>query len=76
MTAPDTPSTPPASPLLALRPRRVESGLLIMVGVVVVVAYGLASFGTTEAIPANLGPFLLWMFGLGAGAHLATRRLD
>ena len=75
MTATDSPPTPPASPLLALKPRRVETGLLIMVGVVVPVAYGLASFGTAEAIPANLGPFLLWMFGLGAGAHLATRRL-
>lgn len=46
-----------------------------MVLLVVAVAYGLASFGTTEAIPANLGPFLLWMVGLGAVAHLATRRL-
>ena len=46
-----------------------------MVGVAVAVAYGLASFGTTEAIPANLGPFLLWMFGLGAVAHLANRHL-
>jgi peptidoglycan glycosyltransferase len=41
----------------------------------VAVAYGLASFGTSEAIPANLGPFLLWMFGLGFGAHLVNRRL-
>ena len=53
MTATDSPPTPPASPLLALKPRRVETGLLIMVGVVVAVAYGLASFGTTEAIPAK-----------------------
>lgn len=61
-------------PLFALRPRRVEAGLLVMVGLVVVMAYGLASFGTTEAIPANLGPFLLWMFGLGLLAHVAVRR--
>ncbi|MDG1366140.1 MAG: hypothetical protein P8P85_03700, partial [Acidimicrobiales bacterium] len=52
-----------SNPLLALRPRRVEAGLLVTVGVVVVVAYGLASFGTSEAIPADLGPFLLWMLG-------------
>ena len=63
-----------ANPLVALRPRRVEAGLLVMVGVVVVVAYGLASFGTTEAIPADLGPFLLWMFGLGLLVHVAVRR--
>ena len=46
-----------------------------MVGAAVAVAYALASFGTTEAIPATLGPFLLWMFGLGAFAHLANRHL-
>lgn len=62
------------NPLLALRPRRVEAGLLAMVGIVVAVAYGLASFGTTEAIPADLGPFLLWMFGLGLLVHVAVRR--
>jgi peptidoglycan glycosyltransferase len=73
MTATELPPTHSVSPLLALRPRRVEAGLLVMVGVAVGVAYGLASFGTTEAIPANLGPFLIWMFGLGAVAHLANR---
>jgi len=62
------------NPILATRPRRVEAGLLVMVLLVVVVAYGLASFGTTEAIPTNLGPFLFWMVGLGAVAHLVTRR--
>ncbi|MEM9204079.1 MAG: FtsW/RodA/SpoVE family cell cycle protein [Actinomycetota bacterium] len=74
MTATESPSASPSNPLLALKPRRVEAGVLVLVGVVVAVAYGLASFGTTEAIPANLGPFLLWMFGLGFGAHLANRR--
>ncbi len=63
-----------SNPLLALRPRRVEAGLLVMVGVVVVAAYGLASFGTSEAIPADLGPFLLWMLGLGLLVHVAVRR--
>ena len=73
MTATEAPPTHPVSPLLALKPRRVETGLLVMVGAAVAAAYALASFGTTEAIPANLGPFLLWMFGLGAVAHLANR---
>ena len=75
MTATESRPESPSNPLLALKPRRVEAGILVMVGVVVAVAYGLASFGTTEAIPANLGPFLLWMFGLGFGAHLVNRRL-
>jgi len=69
-----TSGEPPLSPLLALRPRRVEAGLLVLVGLVVVGAYGLASFGTIEAIPADLGPFLLWMLGLGLLAHVAIRR--
>ena len=54
--------------------RRVEAGLLAIVGAVVAAAYGLASFGTIEAIPPDLGPFLLWMFVLGVLAHLAIRR--
>ncbi len=75
MTATESRPESPSNPLLALKPRRVEAGILVLVGIVVAVAYGLASFGTTEAIPANLGPFLLWMFGLGVGAHLVNRRL-
>ena len=75
MTATESRPESPTNPLLALKPRRVEAGILVLVGIVVAVAYGLASFGTTETIPANLGPFLLWMFGLGAGAHLVNRRL-
>ncbi len=46
-----------------------------MVGVVIVVAYALASFGASASIPANLGPFLVWMLALLLIAHLATRRL-
>ncbi|MEM9467373.1 MAG: FtsW/RodA/SpoVE family cell cycle protein [Actinomycetota bacterium] len=75
MTATESRPESPSNPLLALKPRRVEAGILVLVGIVVAVAYGLASFGTTEAIPANLGPFLLWMFGLGFGAHIVNRRL-
>jgi len=59
----------------ALKPRRVEAGLVLMVGVVVVVAYALASFGASASIPANLGPFLVWMLVLLLIAHVATRRL-
>ena len=46
-----------------------------MVGVIVVVAYALASLGRSSAIPANLGPFLAWMLALLGLAHLANRRL-
>lgn len=46
-----------------------------MVGVIVVVAYALASLGRSSAIPANLGPFLVWMLALLGLAHLANRRL-
>lgn len=59
----------------ALRPRRVEAGILAMVAIVVVVAYVLASLGRTASIPANFGPFLGWMLALGFVAHLAVRRL-
>ena len=47
----------------------------MMVAVVVVGAYGLASMGRSSSIPANLGPFLAWMLGLLVLAHLANRRL-
>ncbi len=46
-----------------------------MVGVIVVAAYALASLGRSSAIPANLGPFLVWMLALLGLAHLANRRL-
>ncbi len=58
----------------ALKPRRVEVGLLVAVGLIVVIAYGLAILGTTDAIPVNPGPFLLWIFGLAFVAHIVTRR--
>ncbi len=58
-----------------MKPRRVEAGLVLMVGVIIVVAYALASFGASASIPANLGPFLVWMLALLLIAHLATRRL-
>ena len=74
MTAVDPRRERLGSPLLALRPRRVEAGILALVGVVIAVAYVLAGFGTTDANAVDLGPFLLWMFGLGLGAHVVNRR--
>ncbi len=57
-----------------VHPRRVEAGLLLMVGATVASAYGMASFGASETIPVDVGPFLFWMFGLGLVVHLAVRR--
>ena len=57
MTAVDPRRERLGSPLLALRPRRVEAGILALVGVVIAVAYVLAGFGTTDANAVDLGPF-------------------
>ncbi len=57
-----------------VHPRRVEAGLLLMVGATVAAAYGMASFGASETIPVDVGPFLFWMVGLGLVVHLAVRR--
>ena len=59
----------------ALRPRRVELGLVVLIAIVVLAAYGLASLGQSASVPGNLGPFLAWMLGLFFFAHLAVRRL-
>lgn len=57
-------------------PRRTtELALLLMVGVVVVSAYVLASLGRLAALPANIVPFLVVILVLLAGAHIATRSL-
>lgn len=73
MTAVDRRGSVP-SRLAALRPRRVEFGLILLIAVVVVAAYGLASLGRSSSVPANLGPFLAWMLGLFFFVHLAVRR--
>ena len=57
------------------RRRNAELGLLLMVAVVVVAAYVLASLGRLAEIPANIVPFLLVILGLLLVAHVATRRL-
>ena len=60
--------------IAALRPRRVELGLIALIAIVVVSAYGLASLGESASVPANIGPFLAWMLGLFFFVHLAVRR--
>jgi peptidoglycan glycosyltransferase len=58
----------------SLRPRRVELGLIALIAIVVVSAYGLASLGESASVPADIGPFLAWMLGLFFFVHLAVRR--
>jgi peptidoglycan glycosyltransferase len=66
---------PAARPeIAALRPRRVELGLIALIAIVVVSAYGLASLGESASVPADIGPFLAWMLGLFFFVHLAVRR--
>lgn len=60
--------------IAAIRPRRVELGLIALIAIVVVSAYGLASLGQSASVPANIGPFLAWMLGLFFFVHLAVRR--
>jgi len=61
--------------IAALRPRRVEAGLIGLVAGVIVIAYVLASLGTDASIPADFGPFLVQMLVLLVVSHLVTRRL-
>ncbi|MEQ8842721.1 MAG: FtsW/RodA/SpoVE family cell cycle protein [Acidimicrobiales bacterium] len=60
--------------IAAVRPRRVELGLIALIAIVVVSAYGLASLGESASVPADIGPFLAWMLGLFFFVHLAVRR--
>lgn len=46
----------------------------MLIALVVVSAYGLASLGQSASVPANIGPFLAWMLGLFFFVHLAVRR--
>ncbi len=57
-----------------LRPRRVELGLLVLVAVVIVGAYALASLGRGSTVPAGIGPFVAWVLGLAVVAHVTNRR--
>src|SRR5437588_11276663 len=55
--------------------RNAELGLMLLVALLTIGAYILASLGRTSSLPANLGPFLGIVLGLLVVAHLATRRL-
>ena len=55
--------------------RTTELGLIILAVIVVSAAYTLASLGTEASLPANVVPFLLVIFGLLIGAHIAVRKL-
>jgi len=56
-----------------VRRRRTELGLLLLASGIVLGAYVLASLGTTNRMPPDLGPFLGIVIGLGLLAHLANR---
>ncbi len=58
--------------IAAIHPRRVELGLIAMVGLVFV--FALASLSGTSTLPSTLGPFLAWMLVLLVVAHVVTRR--
>ena len=73
MTAAELPSPP--LPVTNLRPRRVELGLVVMVSIVVVAAYGLASLGRNAELPADIRPFLAGTLGLFFFIHFSVRRL-
>ena len=63
MTATDPSPATSTSPLLALHPRRVESGILVLVGVVVAVAYGLATWNQRALRTSDPS---CWMLGWGS----------
>jgi peptidoglycan glycosyltransferase len=59
---------------LAVRPRRrTELGLIVLVALITVSAYILASLGRTSEMPANVGPFLAIILGLMLVGHVALR---
>jgi cell division protein FtsW (lipid II flippase) len=55
--------------------RTTELGLIILVALIVVGAYVLASLGKTASLPVDLGPFLAVVLGLLLVGHLALRWL-
>ncbi len=55
--------------------RRTELGLLILVSIITVGAYVIASLGQTAKIPSDIGPFLGVILLLSLVAHIANRRL-
>ncbi len=55
--------------------RATELGLIVLVALIVVAAYTLASLGKTASLPVNLGPFLAVVLGLFVLGHVALRIL-
>jgi peptidoglycan glycosyltransferase len=55
--------------------RRTELGLIFLVVILTGGLYALAGLGKAGNLPANMGPFLVIIFGLLLIAHLAMRRL-
>ncbi len=55
--------------------RTTELGLLLIVTLITVCAYVLASLGKSATIPAQTLPFLIFVLGLTLAAHVANRRL-
>ena len=74
-TAPPGPRAPtPNIRAVATRRRTTELGLLVLVAIVVVSAYALASLGRNASLPADIVPFLGVILVLLLAAHLAVRR--
>ncbi len=55
--------------------RNGELVMLLLAGAVVAGAYVVATLGRTASVPANIGPFLVLVLVLFAGAHIAIRKL-
>jgi cell division protein FtsW (lipid II flippase) len=74
-TAPPNPRAPtPNIRAVATRRRTTELGLLVLVAIVVLSAYALASLGRNASLPADIVPFLGVILVLLLAAHLAVRR--
>jgi peptidoglycan glycosyltransferase len=74
-TAPPSPRVPtPNVRAVATRRRTTELGLLVLVAIVVLSAYALASLGRNASLPADIVPFLGVILVLLLAAHLAVRR--
>jgi peptidoglycan glycosyltransferase len=73
-TSPPTPRPRPARRVRRTARRRTELGLMLLVTMLIVAAYTLASFGKSASLPADIEPFLAVIIGLFAVAHIALRR--
>jgi peptidoglycan glycosyltransferase len=74
VTAAATAATAPPRAARRTNRRRTELGLLVLVALLIVGAYVLASLGRSASLPANVGPFLAVILMLLGVGHLALRR--